>query len=171
MLDLREQLEQSLQGRTCLLGVGNVDYGDDGFGVCLAEELIAAGLPNVVIAGTNPDRAVGRLVSKEFAHIVFLDAVEFGDASGSLVFLNAEQMVARFPQVSTHKISLGLLAKWVEASRTTKAWLLGVQPESVKPGPQLTVTVRKTLAAVSELLLSLHALREVEVAGAEVSRK
>jgi hydrogenase maturation protease len=172
MPDLRQELEQSLQGRACLLGVGNVDYGDDGFGVRLAEELITAGLLNVVIAGTNPDRAVGRLVSKEFAHIVFLDAVEFGDAPGSLIFLNAEQMVARFPQVSTHKISLGLLAKWVEASGTTKAWLLGVQPESVKPGPQLTATVRKTLAAVSELLLSVRASEDTEkLTGAEVSRK
>jgi hydrogenase maturation protease len=172
MPDLREQLEQSLRGRACLLGIGNVDYGDDGFGVRLAEELIAAGMPHVVVAGTNPERVIGRLVSQEFAHIVFLDAVEFGESPGSLVFLNAEQMAARFPQVSTHKISLGLLAKWVEATGTTKAWLLGVQPESVKPGPQLTATVRKTLRAVNELLVGLRALRETEeLSSAGVSRK
>jgi hypothetical protein len=39
MPDLREQLQQLLEGRVCLMGLGNVDYGDDGFGVRLAEEL------------------------------------------------------------------------------------------------------------------------------------
>ena len=58
-------------------------------------------------------------------------------------------MVARFPQISTHKISLGLLAKRAEANGTTKAWLLGVQPESLKPGEELTPAVQATL----ELLL------------------
>ena len=39
MPDLREQLQQLLQGRVCLMGLGNVDFGDDGFGVRLAEAL------------------------------------------------------------------------------------------------------------------------------------
>ena len=34
--DLRGQLEQTLQGRVCLMGVGNTEYGDDAFGVRLA---------------------------------------------------------------------------------------------------------------------------------------
>ena len=33
MPDLREQLQQCFQGRVCLMGLGNVQYGDDGFGV------------------------------------------------------------------------------------------------------------------------------------------
>ena len=43
MPDLREQLQQLFQGRVCLMGLGNVAYGDDGFGVRLAEELKAEG--------------------------------------------------------------------------------------------------------------------------------
>ncbi len=39
MPDFREQLQQLLQGRVCLMGLGNVDYGDDGFGVRLAQAL------------------------------------------------------------------------------------------------------------------------------------
>ena len=40
MPDLREQLQQLFQGRVCLMGLGNVTYGDDGIGVRLAEELV-----------------------------------------------------------------------------------------------------------------------------------
>ena len=32
MPDLREQLRQCFQGRVCMMGLGNVEYGDDGFG-------------------------------------------------------------------------------------------------------------------------------------------
>ncbi|MFZ2643336.1 MAG: hydrogenase 3 maturation endopeptidase HyCI [Verrucomicrobiia bacterium] len=161
MPDLREQLEVCFQGRVCLMGLGNTDYGDDGFGVRLAETLAAAGVPDVVIAGTTPDRFVGRVAGRGFNHLIFLDAVESGSAPGSVVFLNAEEMSTRFPQISTHKISLGLLAKWIEANGSTRAWLLGVQPESLKPGAGLTPTVQRTLEALVELLSEMPACASV----------
>jgi len=153
--NLREQLEQVLQGRVCLMGVGNPEYGDDAFGVCLAEELLNAGVPDVVVAGNSPDRWVGTMADMKFDHLVFLDAVELGAAPGSVVFLDAAQIEARYPQISTHKISLGVLAKYVESNGVTKAWLLGVQPESLKAGQALTPAVRKTLDVLVELLLDL----------------
>ena len=211
MLNLREQLQRCFESiraaqpeaspylGICLMGLGNMDYGDDGFGVRLAEALgfttnptvnskwqmangrwargdgqIQSGrgpcgrpkphskalardssgpeLPYTVLnAGTEPERLIGR-VADGFEHVIFLDAVEFGGAPGEVVFLNADQMAARFPQVSTHKISLGLLAKQVEAHGRTKAWLLGVQPESLKHGEGLSPAVRTTLGLLRELL-------------------
>ena len=188
MPNLREQLQQLFEGRVCLMGLGNVDYGDDGFGVRLAEEFksevrspksegnpksesrseeegsscsdfgfrisdfrLRSHVIQVIIAGTTPEHFVGRVADESFDHLIFLDAVEFGGAPGSVVLLNSDEMAARYPQVSTHKISLGLLAKWAEANVTTKAWVLGVQPESLKPGGELTPAVRATL----ELLLEL----------------
>lgn len=162
MPGLREQLDHCFQGRVCLMGLGSVDYGDDGLGVKLAEQLVADGLPEVIVAGTTPERFIGRIAGAGYDHVIFLDAVEFGGAPGSVVFLDSEEMAARFPQVSTHKISLGVLAKWVEDKGTTKAWLLGVQPESLKSGQQLTPTVCATVGALRELLSSLS-LAEVSV--------
>ena len=37
------------------MGLGNIDCGDDGFGVRLAEELLEAGVPDVEVAGTAPE--------------------------------------------------------------------------------------------------------------------
>jgi len=155
MPDLREQLDRCFRGRVCLMGLGNVDYGDDGLGVRLAAMLAARGLSGIVVAGTTPERFIGRIADAGYDHVIFLDAVEFGGAPGSVVFLDSEQMAARFPQLSTHKISLGVLAKWVEDKGTTKAWLLGVQPESLKPAQQLTPTVCATVEVLKELLVSL----------------
>ncbi|HVO79897.1 MAG TPA: hydrogenase maturation protease [Terriglobales bacterium] len=162
MSDLRQQLRQCLKGRVCLMGLGNADHGDDAFGVRLAEELIAGGVQEVIVAGTSPDRYLGGVLEEGFEHLVFLDAVDFGGAPGSSVFLDSTEMAARFPQVSTHKISLGVWAMWVEATGTTKAWLLGVQPESLKPAQSLTPTMQTTLGALRDLLCSLAMRREEE---------
>jgi hydrogenase maturation protease len=149
MPNLRQQLEQFLRGRVCFMGLGNLDYGDDSLGVRLAERLIDAGVADVILAGTAPERWLSQLSS--FDHVVFLDAVEFGGTPADLVFLESAEMVARFPQISTHKISLGVLAQWIEANGKTKAWLLGVQPESLQ-SPQLSSAVQETLNALCELI-------------------
>lgn len=166
MADLRQQLQSILQGRVCLVGVGNVEQGDDGFGVRLAERL---GMGDgrwamgddfeVVVAGPVPERYLGQLASGAFDTVLFLDAVECGATPGSVVLLDTSDMGARFPQVSTHKLSLGLLAKLIEASGRTKVWLLGVQPQSVQPGAGLSPAVAATL----EGLVSLLAVRPEEV--------
>jgi len=141
--------------RVCLVGLGNPDYGDDGFGVRLAQELKKAGIPDVVNGGTSPEQCLGRIASREFDHVVFLDAADFGASPGSLVVLGAEQIRMQFPQISTHKISLAVLADLIEAHGEAKVWLLGVQPESIKPGTSLTPTLRKTLDIVKDLLLEV----------------
>ena len=84
------------------------------------------------------------MARERFEHLLFLDAVEFGTTAGSVVFLDASAIAARFPQISTHKISLAVLSLWAEANGA-KAWLLGVQPGSIKPGQRLTEIVETTL--------------------------
>jgi hydrogenase maturation protease len=91
-------------------------------------------------------------VDEHSDHVVFLDAVEFGGPPGSVVLLDSDEMAARFPQISTHKLSLGLLAKQVEANGRTKAWLLGVQPGSLRSGEELTPAVRTTFELMLDLL-------------------
>ena len=155
MKDLRQQLAELLQGRVCLMGLGNVDSGDDGFGIRLAERLLEGGMPEVVIAGTTPENHVGRVADQGFDRLIFLDAVEFGASPGSVALLNAREICARYPQISTHRISLGVLAKWIRATSRTKVWLLGVQPQSIKQGETITATVSATLDLLRTLLLEL----------------
>ena len=58
MADLGQQLRERLKGRVCVMGLGNVDLGDDGFGVRLAEALLRSGVslirpyyPHAVLRG------------------------------------------------------------------------------------------------------------------------
>ena len=119
------------------MGLGNVDYGDDGFGVRLAEAPAnrsrvrskPAPASRMSLGHRSPARLrsgfIGRVADEGFDHVIFLDAVEFGGAPGSVVLLNSDEMAARFPQISTHKLSLGLLAKRMEANGTDQSLAAG----------------------------------------------
>jgi hydrogenase maturation protease len=159
MLDLRQQLYQILQGRVCLVGVGNVELGDDGFGMRLAEALrdwrLAIGDWRVVAARCEPERHLGELTDSGFDTVLFLDAVEFGAEPGAVVLLNSSEMAARFPQISTHKLSLGLLAKMIETSGASKCWLLGAQPASLRQGAGLSSAIQTTLEILEGWLAEL----------------
>lgn len=159
MEGLGQKLQRTLQGRVCVMGVGNVDYGDDGFGVYLAEELVAAGISDVIIAGTTPEHYLGSIAEQGFDHLLVIDATNFQDEPGTVVFLNAAEIATAFPQISTHKISLGVLAQALEGAGT-RVWLLGVQPESLQLGHELSTTMEASMEIVHTLLRDLRAQQE-----------
>jgi len=171
MPDLREQLQHCFRGRVCVMGLGNIDYGDDGFGVHLAESiatrLAGSGTTSlghhVINAGTTPERLIGSVKGKGYDHLLFLDAVEFGGEPGSVLLLNADETAARFPQISTHKMSIGLLARYIKTSEGTDVWLLGVQPGSLQPSQGLSASVQRTMELLDEILCTIWISRNEAV--------
>jgi hydrogenase maturation protease len=154
-MDLAGTLSNCFSGRAVAVGIGNVALGDDGFGVRMAEELQAAGYPDVYVAGDTPENHVGPLTEKPFTHVLLLDAVETGAPAGSTLLMSAKELSSRFPQVSTHKISLGTLARLFEANGKTSVWLLGVQPKSLT-GESLTPEVNTTLELLKRLWMNVY---------------
>lgn len=154
MTDLREALRERLRGRTCLMGIGNPDRGDDGFGVRLAEAVQALGYPDVIVAERTPERFVPQLRRGNVRTVLFLDAVDMGAAPGDVALWDGCEIVARYPQVSTHKLSLGTLARLIESETdgATRVFLLGVQSQSVDHASGLSEPVRTTLDALRDLL-------------------
>ncbi len=160
MDDISSTLAEALAGRTAFLGIGNVDRGDDGFGVKLAEALREAGLENVSIAGATPENHVAALGNGRFEAVFFLDAVLSDAEPGAVVLMDATEIKSAFPQVSTHKVSLGTLAGVVGSGTGTKVWLLGVRPASTEMGTFLSGPVRETLRMLTELVPSVKRSEE-----------
>lgn len=151
--DFRTTLHETLTGRTAFVGIGNTDLGDDGLGMRLAESLIASGVPDVFIAHTLPENHIASLINGSYDNLVFLDAVEAGTSAGSVVFLNTDEIKSRFPQVSTHKISLGTLARLIERESSARVWLLGIQPAAIEEQSGLSDSVQTTLKLLQCILL------------------
>ena len=155
MPTLRDELRQRLTGRVCLVGIGNPDRGDDAFGLRLAEAVRDVGYPVVILAERTPERWTERLARGAIQTVVFLDAVRMSAAPGDVIFLAGAEIAARYPQVSTHKLSLGTIARLIEADAPTHVFLLGVQPRSMAYGAQLSAPVRATLEVLRDLLLAI----------------
>lgn len=151
-MDVRERLAEALREPACLVGIGNVERGDDGFGVRLADALRDAGHPHVLDAGTSPELWVGRIARGGFRSVLFLDAVDFPGSPGSVVLLDSSEIQGRYPQISTHKISIGTLAKLVESHSDASVWLLGAKPHSLRPERALSAALQRTLDALRDLL-------------------
>jgi hydrogenase maturation protease len=151
MRDLRAQIAAWRGRRLWLVGVGNPERSDDGFGVRLAKEL-QAGLPavRVVEAGTSPERWVGLAVQAGCQELVFADAVDFGGTPGALLLAGTADLQARPVGTSTHRVPISLLAQYAEGLGA-RAWLLGVQPGSLAPGAALSPAVAGTLEALVQI--------------------
>jgi hydrogenase maturation protease len=96
--------------------------------------------------------------------VLFVDAVEMGALPGAAVFLESHEMVTRYPQISTHKISLGILARLIERNGRTRVFLLGVQPESVPITADLSIPVKTTLAILQDLLAEVLSVKSESLA-------
>jgi hydrogenase maturation protease len=154
--DLQDQLRQCCSGRTCFVALGSSEAGDDAFGILLAKKLAADSVPGLqrkfLFAGLSPERYLGLLRQESFDNVVFLDAAELQAAPGTVAVLNAGQMHARFPQVSTHRISLALLAKAIEEGGHAKAWLVATQPSTLKAGSALSKQAAQAIELLHHLL-------------------
>ncbi|MDD2709871.1 MAG: hydrogenase maturation protease [Verrucomicrobiae bacterium] len=145
-------MREKLKGRVCFLGIGNEDLGDDGFGPALVRRLETAGCM-AVDGGMTPENALPRLASRNCDQVVMVDAVRAGAAPGSVVFMDAAEINSRFAQITTHKLSLGLLSRLIEDRTRAKVWLLGVQPLSVERNAGLSREVRDSLDALEKIVL------------------
>jgi hydrogenase maturation protease len=154
--DLRDMLAPLSYGPTAFLGIGNTDRSDDGAGVLLAQLLIEHGVDYVFIGRAQPEKSVPELRDGNFDTVVFLDAVDFQAEPGAVALLDANQIAGRYPQVSTHKLSMGTLAHLVANTTTRAVWLLGIQPVSIALGAGgLSGPVEKTLHMLAHTIADM----------------
>jgi hypothetical protein len=66
--------------------------------------------------------------------------------------MDATEIQSKFPQISTHKISLGMTARVIESECQTRVWLLGIQPASLRTGSEMSGPVNQTLKLLAGLL-------------------
>jgi len=142
--------------KVLILGVGNILLRDDGFGVRLIQSLEETAFPpNVQIleAGTVSHQLIPAFRSIDY--LIVIDAVEAGDAPGSIFRFSPEDMNFHSGQkLSLHQISLtDVLQMAALTGAKPKTVIIAVQPKDVSTwGLELSDEVRMAMPKVKELV-------------------
>ena len=145
-----ERLEQSLERRPALVGIGSRWHADDAAGPAVVARVSGRVAARCIDAGDAPERHLGEVVASGAEVILLLDAVDFGGAPGELALFSCEELPDRLS--TTHTSSLRLLMRYLEAESGADVLLVGMQPASVAFGKPMSAAVRATVDALAELL-------------------
>lgn len=145
--------------RVIILGLGNILYGDEGFGVRLAQRLYAGwNFPehvDVVDGGTQGQALLTYV--EEADRLLVLDAVDFGLEPGELTLREEVPAYVTAQKVGPHQNSfsevLGLAA--LRGNLPGHCALLGVQPAAMTLGAPFSPAVARSLETAPSLALDL----------------
>ncbi len=149
---------QSGERHVLVLGVGNLLWADEGFGVRCAEALAAKYRSTdelVILDGGTQGLALVPDVARA-THLILLDAVDVGVPPGSLVVARDSQVRGYIgsDKMSLHQAGLTDVLACVElmGKAPQRVTLIGVQPVELEDyGGSLTAPVRAQLARAVEL--------------------
>jgi hydrogenase 3 maturation protease len=155
-----EKLRAQLRGavKIFVLGIGMSWKSDDRLGCALARALshaLAKRLPvcpeiRIVSGGEAPENFTGAIRVFAPSHVILLDAVDHGLEPGT-AFLADERSI-RVGDMTSHHLPLRLLMRFLGASLPCRVILIGVQPQTLRPGNKLSAAVKKTLPLLAEFL-------------------
>jgi hydrogenase maturation protease HycI len=142
--------------RVVVLGIGNPDKGDDGVGpLCAgllarrasasaAERLLVIDGRDVPESQTGPVRRFGPDLT------VIVDAAVGGRAPGTIFIIERDGISD--DAVSTHRISLLYLVRYLEESVGSRVLVLGIEPADMREGAPITPAVLRAVRIVAEFL-------------------
>ncbi len=151
--ELEKGLKQRLKGRVLLVGAGNTLRGDDGAGPAVVSLLEGRVTASLLDAGEAPENYSGRILAEQPDTVVLIDAADFGAAPGDLAILEAEDMAK--VGVSTHRIPLEVLFRYIRENSGADMFALGIQPAGIGFGESLSPAVSNSVKALAEILRRL----------------
>ncbi len=152
---LRREIGRSI--RIVVIGVGNVARGDDAAGALAARGLLGGRLPLpekalVIDAGDVPENFTGvvRAFAPDLAIIV--DSAAAGRPPGAVFFVDPDEVADE--DVSTHRIPLTRLARYVRETMDCRVSILGIEPSSFKEEGPISPAVGRAVRRVVSVLRS-----------------
>ncbi len=147
----QNKLEEAFEAATRLviLGIGNKDRADDAAGVLCAESILQK-LENkhparlkVIIGFEVPENCTHEIRDYHPTHVLILDSVAGGKPPGEIFFVDPSRIVD--DDVSTHRIPLPMLLRYLKESIGADVLIIGIQPGDTAPGgpvtPQVLISV------------------------------
>lgn len=153
---MKDQLLNILKGKIVIVGIGNILKGDDGFGPLLVQRLQGKTRAVCLDAGTAPESYAGKVIKEKPDTILLIDAVHLEQPPGTCDILEKTEILRG--GLTTHDLSPRLLIDFLEGQTGAQIFLLGVQPQGVDYGQEMSAGVAASLDNIEVLLKEvLHA--------------
>jgi len=161
---LRAQIKAA-QGKLLVLGIGNIDKGDDGAGILAARALRkelagrARGKVRVLLGYETPESLTGAIRAFAPRLVVMIDAA-LGTRPPGEIFLVAREDIPD-EGVTTHKISLRMLIAYLEETVGCRVIFIGIQAGDLELGrpasPAVARAARTAGARIAAIVRSSSA--------------
>jgi len=130
--------------------------GDDAAGALCAERIgrqlkkkRRAGV-TVINAGEVPENYTGVIRKFKPTHMVIIDACYFGKKAGAIHVIDPRSIADG--DVSTHRMPLSMLVRFLEETIGGKAMVIGIEPKTVDPNAPLSPAVSRAIEALGSTL-------------------
>lgn len=136
-----------------VFGVGNPLRGDDSLGLEILKRIRGKVPRNVrlIYGGTVPENFIGKIRRLKPSHVLIVDAALFGGKPGEVRLIPPEEIPKE--TVSTHLISLNLLASLIQRETNAKVILLGVEPKNLGLGEEMSQEVKGAIERCVKILI------------------
>ena len=141
--------------KIAIIGIGNELNGDDAAGVLIVRK-IKNNLPEnkqilIVEGSIAPENYTGVIRNFKPDWIWLFDAADLGDKPGSVQLIDLEKVQSI--GADTHRLAPTLLLSFLSLEMEFKAFLFGINPESVEPFTEVSDTIEKSIENTSKFFL------------------
>jgi len=136
--------------KVAIVGVGNIMRGDDGFGPALIERLNGKIKAVCIDVGSTPENYVGTIVKQNPDVILIVDIMHLDKAPGHYEVLKPEEVLKS--GLTTHDISPRMFIEYLKTQTKADVYMLGVQPQSISLGDQMSDSVKRSLEELEALI-------------------
>jgi hydrogenase 3 maturation protease len=148
--DLNNLLSQTGK-RILFVGIGNLLKQDDGAGVYISSNIKQSKHISSITVEVSIENYIGKINSLKPDILVLIDCVDLNERPGTCKLLPVDQL--QDLTFNTHNISLGRVSEFF----TAQVFILGIQPENVGFGENISYIVR----SVSDDIINLINKQEV----------
>lgn len=149
---LKKFLEECGERKVAILGIGSKIRGDDAVGLEVVEQLEERLLKDVLLLKTEtvPESFTGVLREFEPTHVLMIDAAHLDGSPGEARIIPTQMI--RDVCISTHKLPLTILVNYLKGTLGSKAALIGIQPQSIAFGTEITPELKTAAQEVASVI-------------------
>ncbi|MBN2273016.1 MAG: hydrogenase maturation protease [Bacteroidales bacterium] len=130
------------------VGIGNVLRSDDGVGVYIAQRIKERDGIKILVVEVSIENYIGPVNAIHPDELILIDAVNFDKDPGYFALHTPDKLLDY--TTNTHNISLKKLMGFFDSN----VWILGIQPENVDFGENISPLVRHAADEIIELINS-----------------